>query len=184
VAGDVRVRDASLDDVDAVVRIGSASLVAQYGEVVDRTAVDATIEQTYSKAAVAGSVERCVAAADAEFLVAERDGAVRGFLHYDSFGDEPELHRLYVDAAERRTGIGGQLIEELHARLGPSPRYMLLVMDGNDPAVRFYERHGAEVVTTVDGLLYYAKHMGVVFPPDVVPFRLILMRRGTDRGEG
>jgi ribosomal protein S18 acetylase RimI-like enzyme len=177
--GGVRVRDASLDDVDAIARIGSASLIAQYGDVVDRAAVDATIEQTYSKESVSDSLTRCVAAADAEFLVAERDGAVRGFLHYDAFGTEPELHRLYVDATDRGAGVGGALIEELHARLGPSASYMLLVMEGNDRAVRFYQRHGAEVETTVDGLSYYAEHMGVEFPPDISPFRLILMRRSS-----
>ena len=34
----------------------------------------------------------CANADDAEFLVAERDGEVIGYLHYDSEGVEPELH--------------------------------------------------------------------------------------------
>ena len=54
---------------------------------------------------------------------------------------------------------------------------MLLVVAGNDGAVRFYERHGLRVEGTVDGLEYYSERMGVVFPPDAPSVRMILMRR-------
>jgi ribosomal protein S18 acetylase RimI-like enzyme len=82
-----------------------------------------------------------------------------------------------VDETERGGGIGGRLIDELHARIGASTAYMLLVVEGNDRAIRFYERHGAHVEASVDGLTYYAEHMGVEFPPGTAPFRLVLMRR-------
>lgn len=44
-------------------------------------------------------------------------------------------------------------------------------------AVAFYEHHGFDVDVHVDGLSYYRDHMGVTFPEDTRPFRLVLMRR-------
>ena len=177
---EVLIRDASVEDAAAVAGIGSRALAVQYRGVVDPVAVEAAIEQTYSEPAVADCIARCAASDDAAFLVAERDGAVRAFLHYDAFGEEPELHRLYVDETERGAGIGGRLVEELHSRLGPSTGYMLLVVEGNEGAVRFYERHGSRVAESVDGLPYYGDHMGVDFPEETAPFRLLLMRRRTE----
>ena len=57
---------------------------------------------------------------------------------------------------------------------------MLLVVAGNDRAVRFYERQGLHVAELVDGLAYYRDRMGVVFPADTASFRLLLMRRRSD----
>jgi hypothetical protein len=50
---------------------------------------------------------------------------------------------------------------------------MLLVVAGNDRAVRFYERQGLHVAELVDGLAYYRDRMGVVFPADTASFRLL-----------
>jgi ribosomal protein S18 acetylase RimI-like enzyme len=178
---DVRVRDASTLDAAAVTAIGKRAVPAQYDGLVDPTAVDAAVAQTYSLEAISECIQRCVRAPDAEFLVAERSSQVVGFLHYDCFGPEPELHRLYMDSRIRGGGVGTQLIEQLHSRLPPSSsEYMLLVLEGNDRAVRFYERHGLQVAGFVDGLPYYSERMGVVFPPDTKPFRLVLMRRASE----
>jgi ribosomal protein S18 acetylase RimI-like enzyme len=176
---EVCVRDASAEDAAAVTAIGSRAMPAQYVGLVDPAAVDAATAQTYSLDAIAGCIERCQNAPDAEFLVAERAGDVVGFLHYDCFGPEPELHRIYLDSAFRGGGVGTQLIEELHSRLPSRMEYMLLVVEGNDRAVRFYERHGLHVAELVDGLAYYSDRMGVQFPEDTKPFRLVLMRRAS-----
>ena len=100
-----------------------------------------------------------------------------GYLHFDSFGPEPELHRLYLDDSERGGGVGTLLMDALHARIGGDSDYMLLVVEGNEGAVRFYERSGLHVEAHVDGLSYYAERMGIRFPPGMQPFRLVLMRR-------
>jgi ribosomal protein S18 acetylase RimI-like enzyme len=99
-----------------------------------------------------------------------------GYLHFDCFGPEPELHRLYVDADQRGGGVGARLMDELHARLD-DPHYMLLVVAGNHRAVAFYQRHGLQIERRVDGLRYYRERMGVAFPGGTEPFDLVLMRR-------
>ncbi|MDQ4053208.1 MAG: GNAT family N-acetyltransferase [Actinomycetota bacterium] len=173
----VRVRVAERRDAEAVAGIGTAAMTAQYVGLVDPAAVRAAVAQTYSVAAVGDCIDRCGSAELAEFLVAERDGDIEGFLHFDSFGPEPELHRLYVDAKARSGGLGGLLIQALHDRLPESLRYMLLVLEGNDRAIAFYRRHGLEIGDRVEGLAYYQERMGVTFPPSTRPFHLVLMRR-------
>ncbi len=172
-----RARDATYRDAAAIAAIGSEAMPVQYVGLVDPAAVDAAVRQTYSPAALTDCIERCREASDGFFLVAEQSRQVAGFLHFDYFGPEPELHRLYVDGPYRAAGIGTLLMNELHARLPTELEYMLLVVAGNDGAVRFYRRHGLEVAHFVDGLVYYSERMGVSFPTGTRPFSMVLMRR-------
>jgi ribosomal protein S18 acetylase RimI-like enzyme len=177
VAADVVIRDASQADAEAISVIGKQAMPAQYTGLVDHAAIEAAVDQSYARSAVAECITRCHEATDALFIVAERTGQVVGYLHFDSFGLEPELHRLYVDDSERGGGVGTLLMDALHARIGKDSGYMLLVVKGNDGAVRFYERSGLHVEALVDGLSYYAERMGIRFPPGTQPFKLVLMRR-------
>lgn len=174
---DVLLRDASAADAAVIAAIGAEAMPAQYAGLIDPAVIAAAVDQTYAPSAIADCIERCSAAEDASFVVAEWSGHVVGFLHFDAFGPEPELHRLYLDRRRRGAGIGSLLMDELHQRVPARLAYMLLVVDGNDGAVRFYRRHGLRVERTVDGLEYYSERMGVVFPADAPPVRLILMRR-------
>ncbi|MGI8972903.1 MAG: GNAT family N-acetyltransferase, partial [Gaiella sp.] len=85
--------------------------------------------------------------------------------------------RIYLYDSERGGGVGGLLMDALHERIGHDAEYMLLVVEGNDRAVRFYERQGLSVAELVDGLAYYAERMGVHYPSGTRPFRFVLMRR-------
>ena len=176
-AAEIVVRDASEADAVAISGIGKKAMPAQYVGLVDAAAVEAAVEQTYAPSAVADCIARCRAAAGAVFVVAERAGRVIGYLHFDCFGPEPELHRLYIDMNERSGGVGRLLMDVLHERLGADAEYMLLVVEGNERAVRFYERVGLSVAEKVDGVAYYAERMGVKFRPGTHPFRLVLMRK-------
>jgi ribosomal protein S18 acetylase RimI-like enzyme len=168
------VRDATLDDAEAVSSIGRTSMPLQFEGLVDSAVTDAVATQTYELTTVAECISRCTAADDAVFLVGEVDGTVVGYLHYDAFGDEPELHRIYIDRRFRSRGVGAALVEALHARLQPET-YVLLVVKGNDGAVRFYERHGLIQANVLDGIEHY-EAAGVTFPPDPMPFELVVMR--------
>ena len=142
VVTDVIIRDAFEADADAISVIGKKAMPAQYAGLVDPAATEAAVEQSYAPSAVAECITRCHEATDAVFVVAERTGQVIGYLHFDSFGPEPELHRLYLDDSERGGGVGALLMDALHARIGMDADYMLLVVEGDEGAVRFYERWG------------------------------------------
>jgi GNAT superfamily N-acetyltransferase len=121
-------------------------------------------------------VARCAIGEDAHFLVAEQAGRVIGFLHYDCEGQEPELHRIYVEPTLKRGGVGSALLKELHARLDPGLSYVLMVVAANRGAVSFYEHHGLAEVERVDGVTYMHERMGVEFPPDTPAVPALLLR--------
>jgi ribosomal protein S18 acetylase RimI-like enzyme len=171
-----------VDDAAAIASIGRVGFRAVHDDIVGPEFAAAVVEQTYSIPALEECIARCGEADDAEFLVVERDGVVVGYLHYDSEGAEPELHRIYVDTRRKRAGAGRALLAELHARLPADATYVLLVAEANTDARAFYERHGLVVERHVDGNRYYAEAMSidVETPPPRVP--AVLMRFRSPRG--
>jgi len=82
-------------------------------------------------------------------LVAELDGEIAGWASFGGGRDDDsrelaELAGLYVDPNAWARGVGHALIERAQHELaaaGWTDAY-LWVLDGNDRAIRFYERHG------------------------------------------
>ena len=165
------VRDATAGDAPSIAAIGRVAFPALHDEVVGAAFSAAVVEQTYSIEALTSCIARCARADDAAFLVAERDGGVVGYLHYDSEGAEPELHRIYVDPEQKRAGIGSALMRALHARLPGGSSYVLLVAEVNTEAQAFYERHGLVVERRVDGNRHYSDtmHIDLAAPPQAAP---------------
>jgi len=175
-AGRPSVRTARVGDAEAIAAIGSVGFRAVHDDIVGEEFAAAVVEQTYSLGALRECITLCAAADDAEFLVAERDGDVLGYVHYDSEGAEPELHRIYVDASRKRSGVGSALMEELHRRLSPGATYVLLVAAANTDAREFYERHGLVVDGPVDGNSWYSSAMAIEAPAPPRPVAGLLMR--------
>ena len=169
------VRAATVADAPAIAAIGSVGFPAVHDDIVGPTFAAAVVEQTYSIAALTECITRCGRDDDAEFLVAEDDGDVLGYLHYDCDGAEPELHRIYVDLQRKRAGIGSALMRALHARLRPGSSYLLLVVEANTEARAFYERHGLIVERRLDGPSHYAAALSLdVDPPPPVADALLM----------
>jgi L-amino acid N-acyltransferase YncA len=178
VANPLLVRDAVRADAQAIAAIGSVGFARTHEPVLGAAQTHAAVEETYTPQAVGESISRCARAADAHFLVAERDGAVVGYLHYDCFASEPELHRIYLAETEIGRGTGSALIDELHARIGEESTYVLLVIAANETARRFYARHGlVEERQLPDGRVFFRDSMGVQFPPGGDPVPALVLRR-------
>jgi ribosomal protein S18 acetylase RimI-like enzyme len=175
-----RTRPAVAADAEAVATLGRAAFMRQYEGLVDPVNYTWAAEQWYSVEGIAGTIDACASDPAAVFEVAERDGAILGFVQYDETGPQPELHRLYVAATARGAGVGSLLMHALHAQLPPGATYVLAVVAGNDAAVRFYRRHGLREEGTVSGHGYYGETAGIVFPPQARDFSLIIMRRAAD----
>ena len=80
---------------------------------------------------------------EADFLVAERDGAIVGYLHFGEGSRGPELFRVYADPAHYGTGVGSALLAELHRRIeGRVDAYVLDVHSRNERGRAFYDRNG------------------------------------------
>ena len=163
------VRTAVVADAPSIAAIGRVAFPAVHNDVVGPEFAAALVEQTYSIEALTECITRCTAAIDAEFLVAEQDGDVIGYLHYDSEGPEPELHRIYVDPGRKRGGVGSALMRELHARLPPGSQYVLFVAEANTDAQAFYQRHGLVVERNVAGGSHLAVGIEIDGPPPPAP---------------
>ena len=173
------IRDATVADATAIGTIGTAGFTRTHEPLLGAAPTRAVVEQTYSRGAVVDSITRCATADDAHFIVAERDGRVVGYLHYDCFASEPEMHRIYLDEPEIGRGTGSALMNELHARVGEEATYVVLVALENEAARRFYSRLGlVEERRIPDGNVFYRDSMGVEFPPDADPVPAVVLRRG------
>jgi ribosomal protein S18 acetylase RimI-like enzyme len=148
-------------DAESIAAIGRVAFPAVHNDIAGEAFVTAVVEQTYSVEALTDCISRCADADDAIFLVAERDGAVIGYLHYDCEGAEPELHRIYVDPEQKRGGIGSMLMRELHTGLESGSSYVLMVAEANRAAQAFYARHGLIVERRVDGKRHYRDAMSI-----------------------
>ena len=169
------VRAATVTDASAIAAIGTVGFPAVHNDIVGVTFSAVVVEQTYSISALTECITRCANDDDAAFLVAEDNGEVVGYLHYDCDGAEPELHRIYIDLERKRAGIGSALMRALHARLRAGSTYVLLVAEQNTAARAFYERHGLIVERRVDGPSHYTEAMSLdVVPPKVAD--ALLMR--------
>jgi|SRR5581483_1452919 len=176
-AAEIVVRDAAPGDASGVSAIARVAVPQTYeGLISDRSVLDAIVEQSYALEPLRVSIDRCSRGEDAHFLVAEAGGPMVGFLHYDCEGPEPELHRIYVDPAHKRRGIGSALLHELHRRLPPRSSYILMVVAANRAAVSFYERHGFVEAARVDGVAYMRDHMGVEFAPGTPRVPALILR--------
>jgi ribosomal protein S18 acetylase RimI-like enzyme len=170
------IRKARLADAAGVAAIGSTAIPETFRGIVDPVVLRNIVEQSYSIEALRACITRCRGARDAHFIVAEMEGRVVGFLHYDCEGSEPELHRIYIEPALKRKGIGSALLHALHERLAPGTSYILMVIAANVPAVTFYQRHGFVELAKVDGPTYMSDHMGVKFPAGTRPAAALVLR--------
>jgi len=174
--GTAMIRDAEPADAIGIAAIGKVAVPETYRDLVDPAALYNIVEQSYSVEALNACIARCRAASDAHFIVAEMDGRIVGFLHYDCDSVEPELHRIYVEPALKRKGIGSALLSQLHQRLATGASYILMVIAANVPAVNFYRRHGFVDEAEVDGPTYMSEHMGVTFPNGARPAPALVLR--------
>jgi ribosomal protein S18 acetylase RimI-like enzyme len=70
------------------------------------------------------------------------DGKEVGWVELRPTGDEIYLMQLYISSAHQGRGIGSQIMHRLmEERRGRAKSVALLVLK-NNPALRFYERHG------------------------------------------
>ena len=74
-------------------------------------------------------------------IAAMDDGYLTAYVHY-----------LLVRADHQNDGIGGELLERLKVRYAA---FRKVVLVGEHPAMRFYERHGFEEVTEASPMYFF-----------------------------
>ena len=143
----VVVREARDADAGEIARVARASWTETYRDIFDAAFIEDFMERAYAPEALRAAIERSASAPLGEFLVAERDGAVVGYLQFGEGPRGPELWRIYADPAHFGTGVGGRLLDELHRRIeGRVDGYVLDVHSRNERGRAFYDRNGFVIV--------------------------------------
>jgi GNAT superfamily N-acetyltransferase len=146
--GPVRVRAATPEDTDAIVAVTAAGWRTAYRDIVapDRLA---DLPVTRWRHEVHVGLRRPVE--DAFSYVAEIDGEFAGYCFVAAPSREPdlgpnvaELVAIYVEPDRWGQGAGAALMRTAMERLADLPydEVILWTFKENDPAIRFYERHG------------------------------------------
>ena len=76
------------------------------------------------------------------------NGQEIGWVEFRQTGDKTFLKQLYVAHLHQRRGIGSQVMRRLNEQ-GRTAKSMALFVLKNNPAFRFYKRHGFEVVQEI-----------------------------------
>ena len=141
------IREATVDDIDAIRRVAEESWTRDYPDVLSRESIEEGLDDWYSEERVRDSIVW----ARALMLVADRDGVV-GFAHA-TWGTDAEtgnILRVYVDPDARGEGVGSRLLEETCQTLFEQgvERVEAMVLDANELGKAFYGEFGFEETAT------------------------------------
>ncbi|KJQ55950.1 GNAT family N-acetyltransferase [Microbacterium sp. SA39] len=146
----LEVRDARVEDADAVASIHVRSWRAAYRGLIDQEVLD-----SLSIPERAANWRRFIAEplpTSLGILVAVRDGAVLGWASLGSGRDvdgvdDGEVYGIYADPDAWSTGVGRALLTAAEERIVDAghTRAYLWVLDGNDRADAFYARQSWEL---------------------------------------
>ncbi len=151
IAGMSIIREAIPADHAGLLALARTTWADAFGDSMSESDLRAHLEETLSGAWLATALEEDV------FLVAEEDGQLVGFVQTGAMtADTPqcdpastrEVIRLYVIRSHQNAGLGSSLMRAAldHPAAVEALRLSLDVWEMNTGAIRFYKRHGFEVV--------------------------------------
>lgn len=142
---EIQIRDATVADVEAIRAIAAETWWDTYRDLLDSDWITEHLAAWYEPGLVASQIEAAEASDLGQFLLAEADGQIVGYLHFALMDDRgPYLRRLYVLPDHQRSGAGRKLVAALHHQLGEGFTYELDVHPENSKAIAFYKGFGAE----------------------------------------
>lgn len=133
----VTVRIATVDDIDAVVEIGTATWWATYPAIAGEEYVVRGIARWWTVESTRSAIE------SGRVRIAEDGARPVGMASYSVDGSVIDLWKLYVLPEAQGTGAGSALLRSVIDAAGPEHTTIRLAhKDGNAKARAFYERNG------------------------------------------
>ncbi len=134
---EIIIRQATGNDLDAVVDVGRRTWPATYASIYEEELVDLFLEKKWSKQALIPSIRT------GRTLVAEVAGRIVGVASYGPHEDGWALWKLYVVPEAQRRGVGGRLLGEVVREAAAVGRHVhISFTDGNGSAQAFTRAHG------------------------------------------
>jgi len=146
------VRQAGIDDAAAISHLGGVTFALAYGAIVRPEDMAGYVANTFAPSRISDEIK----ALDSMYLIAEIESAVIGYAKLATkvppavvpAGYQLELERLYLDERYRGKGVGEKLLSAACSKLVEAGHrgLWLRVWQKNEGAIRFYQRHGFEIV--------------------------------------
>lgn len=139
----MNIREATVDDVDAIRQVARRSLEASYGEALGTDRIRRGLESWYS----AETLREEILEGASTLFVATADGSIVGFAQsYLASRRETvgEIDWIHVDPEYRGRGVGSRLLERVERELRgrDATRIEGRVLLANETGTAFYEREG------------------------------------------
>ncbi|MEO5978006.1 MAG: GNAT family N-acetyltransferase [Chryseolinea sp.] len=142
----VLIRNATLDDVEAIMALAEKSWWPAYGELLPHDQITFMLEKIYSREALSRAISTC----SQQFILLEDDGVGWGFAAYsqkERESDVYKLHKLYINPDTHGKGYGQQLVHEVVSRLKSNGLHVLdLNVYRHNKARAFYEKLGFKII--------------------------------------
>lgn len=143
-----KLREARLSDLDAAAHVRARCWRESFGDLVPPDVLDNA--EAWAPAEAEAWASKMLDRGATFWLAVDPNGDIVGVAHADA-AHEPDapasliLETLYVLAVAKGSGIAAAL---MHRAIGDEVPAYLWVIEGNERAIEFYERHGF----TLDGL--------------------------------
>jgi ribosomal protein S18 acetylase RimI-like enzyme len=152
---DTTVRDATADDVPGIRRVARRAWTTTYEGHLSTETIETALREWYG----AAELRRLLGRDDVEYLVAERDSRVVGYIGggpVDDADATASLGAIYVDPDDWGRGIGTALLARFsdRCRAREVETIRVRVLAANAIGRSFYEKRGFEPVETVDAELF------------------------------
>lgn len=147
---EITYRDATAADAEALAAFAEMTFTETFGHLYPPEDLTAFVEAKYRAGVIGGEI----ADPDTRYVLALRDGAIIGYCKMGAVDMDVdatsalELHRLYVEASTKGTGVAKTLMDDALAwARGKGAKVMFLsVWENNLRAQAFYTRYGFEHV--------------------------------------
>jgi ribosomal protein S18 acetylase RimI-like enzyme len=141
----VTIRDATMNDALGRAQVHYRAWNETYTGLVDQRYLDSR------------SIEKCLESGKRfglPYLVADDNGQIVGFSYYRTCCDEDlvaagEVMAIYVLKSHQHQGVGRRLMESSLEKLTHYSKVVVWVLKQNLPAIRFYERMGFQMDSTM-----------------------------------
>jgi ribosomal protein S18 acetylase RimI-like enzyme len=150
--GGLHIRGATAADAQAIARFHVASWRAAYRDLAPPAVIEVLDEAR--RLTMWAKLLAPDAPASSRFLVAEIEGRLvgvggAGITQHPAYGGRAQISFLYIEPEHQRAGIGRRLMHELTLWLIEQGHrgVALGVVDGNAPAIRFYESLGGRRIS-------------------------------------
>lgn len=160
----MEIREATVDDFEALRTTAAASMHASYDAFLEPTRINDALEEWYGADTLAQQIED----ENALIYLAEEDGDLQGFVQADVVPRDPTEGRilwLHVHPDARGHGLGSRLFVRARDELldRGAERISGVVLEGNEVGTAFYEGHGFTKAGTRDVQIGGERHSEAIY---------------------